>query len=549
MQLYGDCATTIEPREFARQLLEYTPTPLDLNSLRTWLVGCGQLEQLLSDSERGTASQRTDAAFATDRAASAFYALWSSSSPRAPHPPWSATGELTQSRGAIERLAASNSSKGSLRIPEGFAFYAVFPEQYCAAAVRYLARHGDANPATHVIGLRSIGTTLSAAVSVVLRAAGAAHRRYTLRPRGHPFRRELDLPHSFAPGERALVVDEGPGLSGSSFFAAARALAAEGVPHANTAYFCAHDHGPGAQASPEIRDFWRSATRYVAAHYDVMTAVRGAPTNALNEELEAAFGSPCRTISDLSGGRWRQHTFSLEREWPAAYCEFERPKYLARLADGRLIFLKFYGSVFFNDESRGNWSPADTQAARMIARSGIATRTLRGFVARAWLAGCPLARRDFRIDRVQLLCDALTGRPWLRARAASSSADAFIGCGGRLCPHDWLRLPTGQAIKLPDTLQGYDHTAIESATLGWDFAGATIEWGLGERELGLLLERFAARTGITVERASVAPHIQRYAEFHAEKAAFCARQCDRAEAARLRRDAFRYRSHLQGALR
>src|SRR4051794_21094103 len=60
-----------------------------------------------------------------------------------------------------------------VREPEGFAFYAVYPELYAMAARRL-----EPSPRRLVIGVRSIGTTLGAVVAREVRAAGFV----TLRP-------------------------------------------------------------------------------------------------------------------------------------------------------------------------------------------------------------------------------------------------------------------------------------------------------------------------------------------------------------------------------
>src|SRR4051812_26803993 len=54
-----------------------------------------------------------------------------------------------------------------VREPEGFAFYAVYPELYEMAARRL-----DPSPKRLVIGVRSIGTTLGAVVAAASHAAG-----------------------------------------------------------------------------------------------------------------------------------------------------------------------------------------------------------------------------------------------------------------------------------------------------------------------------------------------------------------------------------------
>ena len=67
-----------------------------------------------------------------------------------------------------------------LKVPEGFAYYAVYPEAYAEAA-RALTLVAP----PRVIGIRSIGTTLGAMVA----AAIDAPPPITVRPFGDPFRR------------------------------------------------------------------------------------------------------------------------------------------------------------------------------------------------------------------------------------------------------------------------------------------------------------------------------------------------------------------------
>jgi hypothetical protein len=57
-------------------------------------------------------------------------------------------------------------------VSEGYAYYALFPETYAATAKRFWA--GARPPRVAVIGIRSIGTSLSAIVVEALRARGCA---------------------------------------------------------------------------------------------------------------------------------------------------------------------------------------------------------------------------------------------------------------------------------------------------------------------------------------------------------------------------------------
>src|SRR5690606_31149572 len=139
---------------------------------------------------------------------------------------------------------------------EGFAHYAVYPEAYIEAAG---ALRGAA---PLVIGIRSIGVTLGAAVAAASDAAGFV----TVRPHGHPFDRRVSVSESLRRRLAAhrgcfAVVDEGPGLSGSSFGAVADLLSDLGVGEGRIVFMPSHGGAPGRAASERHRARWARARR------------------------------------------------------------------------------------------------------------------------------------------------------------------------------------------------------------------------------------------------------------------------------------------------
>src|SRR6185437_9137249 len=117
--------------------------------------------------------------------------------------------------------------------PEGPRFYGLDPLGFAAAARRWARR--AAGREVFILGLRSMGSVLAPIVAAALAAEGMAAAWTTLRPAGPPFARWLEAPAALGrrlsgfPGA-FLVVDEGPGLSGSSFGAAFSLLASLAVP-------------------------------------------------------------------------------------------------------------------------------------------------------------------------------------------------------------------------------------------------------------------------------------------------------------------------------
>src|SRR4051794_29331096 len=143
-------------------------------------------------------------------------------------------GHATQSnvRGLtskVDRIVAPE--RVQLSVQEGFAYYALHPLKF-AQVVEQLSLPRQ----VAVIGIRSIGLTLSAMTLAALHSRGHDAQRITVRPAGHPYDRTVELSGEQQAwvaerrGAEFLVVDEGPGLSGSSFIATAEALQRAGVP-------------------------------------------------------------------------------------------------------------------------------------------------------------------------------------------------------------------------------------------------------------------------------------------------------------------------------
>ncbi|HZD08724.1 MAG TPA: hypothetical protein VE176_10775, partial [Candidatus Limnocylindrales bacterium] len=76
----------------------------------------------------------------------------------------------------------------SISIPEGFAYYALHPLAY-ADAIQRIPMSG----CLLVVGIRSIGTTLSAVAATAARARGIVAERVTVRPQGHPYNRAAEF--------------------------------------------------------------------------------------------------------------------------------------------------------------------------------------------------------------------------------------------------------------------------------------------------------------------------------------------------------------------
>jgi hypothetical protein len=167
---------------------------VELDLARTLLIECGRLEQAVLDVDPAArpvawAAAAEASTSATDAAAARFCAIWlgTQTGSTADEP----AGTASDTRAALEPLLHRvGSCLGDLRVevtaPEGFHFYTVLPEQYLVAAQRWMEARHDGDRRVVVVGVRTIGTTLSAAVTALLRHFGWEVQRFTVRPRWPP---------------------------------------------------------------------------------------------------------------------------------------------------------------------------------------------------------------------------------------------------------------------------------------------------------------------------------------------------------------------------
>jgi hypothetical protein len=337
--------------------------------------------------------------------------------------------------------------------PEGYAFYAVYPELYAraAAAVRHLASSWT------VAGIRSIGTSLGAAVAAALPDA----RFVTVRPTGHPFARDL-RPSSYEehvllqPAGAYAIVDEGPGLSGSSFASVAKWLESRGVSRDRIVLFPSHAGEPGKMASDETRTLWHSVRKSVV-DFDSLGLFEGA--------------------SELPGGSRRKY----------------------RLPDGALA--KFNGLGLRGDELYAR--------ACELAEAGFAPPVLgqhRGFILTRWLEQSrPVGRNALPATLARYL--AFRNNEWPATRGGASAQQlaemARFNAGVDVSEHvaevedcarrvvtdnkmhagEWITAPDGTILKCDGVDHHAAHDLIGCQDIAWDIAGATVELDLDAEQL------------------------------------------------------------------
>lgn len=451
-----------------------------------------------------------------------------------------------------------------VRQPEGYAFYALYPEAYFMAAAALVA---DKNLGTcRVTGLRSIGTSLCAMVA----AAVGDPAPLTVRPTGPPFERRLSLSGTWpaVEGMCQAVVDEGPGLSGSSMAAVVDHLREQGTAPEHIHLFPGHPNGPGAAASPRTRALWQASDTRVVGFDDLILHAR-TPVHRLRSWVEQIVGPLLGPLEDISG--LRRLALRQGNDATPVHPWQERRKFLAHSANGTWL-VKFTGL--------GHQASERVACARMLGDAGFSPRlagTCHGFLVERWhgemmpltrdACATPALRERLLVRlaayiafRALNLGAAQEPGASLEALGRMGQCNTVEACGphathawqahlarapglqarvrrvrtdNRMQVWEWLVL--GPALIKTDAIDHHaGHDLVGCQDPAWDVAGAVAEFGLDARSEAALLEALA-RVGCQVDAALLAFYRPVYLAFQLGHFSFAVRDAtDSAQAARLR---------------
>ena len=374
---------------------------------------------------------------------------------------------------------------------EGYAFYGLYPEAYLEAA-------RGLRPGTVVVGLRSIGAGLAALVS----AASGAETVITLRPCGHPFSRSVKVGPRLEKTVRALaerhfaVVDEGPGLSGSSFGGVADWLEGLGVARERIIFMPSHEGDLGPEAAAGHRQRWAGSDKRVRTFEQLFTS-DDAPA-----PLQSWFGDVTGTLvdapKDLSGGGWASHRPATPTD-PSR----EARKFLLHGKKGEFI-LKYAGI-----DAAGR---AKFERAKALHRAGFCAEPLAlryGFIIERFIEGEPAARvpgsllvdyctfrrnrfparkqgssleelvkmAEYNIAKAAPEIDFDPARRWNGDRLSTLQAAVRpVHIDGRMHKWEWLR-SHGRILKTDAVDHSESHDLVGCQDIMWDVAGAVVELG------------------------------------------------------------------------
>jgi hypothetical protein len=441
----------------------------------------------------------------------------------------------------------------NIAIPEGFAYYALHPLAYAEVL------HKISVPANNlvVVGIRSIGSTLSAVMAAEARHRGMEVRRFTVRPQGHPYDRHTEfslsqlalVQNSVFAEATFVVVDEGPGLSGSSFLSVAEALEKAGVPREKMILVSGHEPKLESLCASDAAQRWQRF-RCVAV-----------PNEPQRPDQAADF---------IGGGQWRGRLSSLsatEADWPATWTSLERLKYLSEPEHGSPKLFKFAGLGRYGDQV--------FERERRLAEAGfgpLPRQESDGFISYACIDGHPMAASDLLQSRVaQRVLARLAEYCAFRLYAFSAEVSDLhalqqmaehnlrelkldvpvelqlkraVIVDGHMQPHEWLLTKDGQLLKTDSGSHGDDHFFPGPTDIAWDLAGAIIEWRMSGQQVKEFLDLYRQASGDDAS-ARIDDFIKAYAVF---RTAYCMMAANAMsgsdEHARLERAAADYKSVL-----
>jgi len=423
---------------------------------------------------------------------------------------------LNEARRLLFKIESWKIKEILLSVPEGFVYYGLYPETYIEAARQFKEQMSPES--VLVIGLRSIGTTLSALVSAQLKLLGCKVKPFTLRPRGHPFSRGIQIDSAAEEFLRragscsVVVVDEGPGLSGSSLTGTLEKLSGLGFGEERTVVFPSWIPDGSRFLNESARELWPRYRKFTG-EFDNLWVDSG--------RLASGFGM--EIAQNLSAGMWRPH-FIEDASFPAVHPHHERRKFLLKSDSKKCFLAKFVGL--------GRYGEYLVQRARRLAEGGFGPQVKElsnGFLLMKVIDGKPMSipvpgddflgraaqycafiRNKFpskltvTLDSMQEMIignvRAGVGEKWGRnAEAACGvSPDIYesepVAVDGRMMPHEWIRT-NGGYFKVDHLEHHCDQFFHGSQNIVWDIAGLCIEFRLSSGEVEELIKRYVELSG------------------------------------------------------
>lgn len=424
----------------------------------------------------------------------------------------------------------------TVKVPEGYAYYGYFPESYIEAAEKFYSKAVPDKAV--VIGIRSIGTSFSSAVGAVLEKKGCDVTTFTLRPKGEyenryiRFSDELSSELLSKRNVYFLIVDEGPGLSGTSFGVTAERLSSLGIPDEKIIFISSWEPDGSGLISELGRSRWKAHLKF-SSNFDDTWIKSG--------RLSEFF--PYKELSNISNGLWRSLFYKNPSEFPVTYPAEERKKYICSKKplntgdkgsgtyealpgheSGELYLAEFIGL--------GRYGKRLYERAKILSEAGYIPRVHgieNGFLISEFVKGMPLKKDEITFGQLNSIaaymdflqkkfpsepsrnfdevfemiaenvCEYMGG-DWIKVlekqkrkfgRLYSRSA---IAVDGHMFPHDWITAQCG-FYKTDGIVHHADQFFPGCQSIIWDIAGFSTEAELGSEKEEFLINRFCEISG------------------------------------------------------
>jgi hypothetical protein len=336
----------------------------------------------------------------------------------------------------------------------------------------------------------------------------------SLRPRGEPLDRRIEIGGALRAtlttcgASCFAIVDEGPGSSGTSFASVVDLLATLGVGAGRVVLFPSREMPEGALQSARGRSVWSRHSKTMTTFDDVwMRSGR-------------LFGPGA--IEDLSAGAWRRlqsaSAFLQGSPEPPVQPQHERRKYLRR--NDTVSIARFAGF------GRRGGAIEDRAVRLYDAGFGAKPRGLtHGFLEQDWIRGRPpMASATGLLNRIadylsfvghefattepesiDELHEAVVANAGSIAGVDLAVADTLArqarGCeaprvqvDGRMLPYEWIQ--SDERLMKVDALDHHDDGFWPGCRdIGWDIAGAIMEFDFDRAQASYLVRRYRRLSG------------------------------------------------------
>ncbi|NLW31556.1 MAG: hypothetical protein GXY77_08890 [Fibrobacter sp.] len=407
-----------------------------------------------------------------------------------------------------------------VNVPEGFVYYGLYPETYIDAADRFYEKYEPGNVVC--IGIRSIGTQLSALVSAQLINNNCNVHSFTVRLKGHPFSRYLVLSRELENFVRDnnhlwfIIVDEGPGLSGSTIGGTVNKLLILGVDPKKIVIFPSWESDGRNFVSKTAREIWPGFEKFVGEFQHLWIK---------SGKLETGFN--CDILKEFSAGLWRKHLIQSEKDYPAVHPHHEKRKYLLKgkgKENNTILLAKFAGL--------GNYGKEIIKRGIVLGKSRFCPEIrgyANGFVIMPFIEGVPMKPENVDEEFIKFVAEYFAlinneftaeltatwenmtamilqntteglGSEWvenaqrvIKQFPSSSYQHNVVAIDGHVMSHEWIKTENG--FKKVDSLEHWsDQFFIGCQNIAWDIAGFMIEFELEEKMKRKLVDHYIRLT-------------------------------------------------------